>query len=196
MSNFLTVKEAVERTGLSDSAIRRVIYPILKADKHADRHLIEPNPADARALRVKGENFAWKISEELLDREMQERVKKVKVEPKAGAAASVGNEHLIAMLQMLQKELDIKNQQIESQNQLLKGFSERMHEGNVLIGSLQKQLSVGNSSPRSSDTVDVESAPASSQSERLQDSVPSKSKASPEKGTAKTKKHWLFRNLF
>ncbi len=42
------------------------------------------------------------------------------------------------MIQMLQMELDIKNQQIESQNQLLKGFSERMHEGNVLIGSLQK----------------------------------------------------------
>ena len=34
--------------------------------------LIDPNPADARALRVKGESFAWKISEELLDREMQE----------------------------------------------------------------------------------------------------------------------------
>ncbi len=195
MSNFLTVKEAVERTGLSDSAIRRVIYPILKADKHPDRHLIEPNPVDARALRVKGENFAWRISEELLDREMQERVKKVKVEPKAGAAASVGNEHLLAMLQMLQKELDIKNQQIESQNQLLKGFSERMHEGNVLIGSLQKQLTAGGSN-RGSEAVDAESTPASAQSERSPDAAAPKPKASSEKGTAKTKKHWLFRNIF
>ncbi len=195
MSNFLTVKEAVARTGLSDSAIRRVIYPILKADKHSDRHLIEPNPVDARALRVKGENFAWKISEELLDREMQERVKKVKPDPRAGGAASVGNEHLLAMLQMLQKELDIKNQQIESQTQLLKGFSERMHEGNVLIGSLQKQLSVGGSN-RSSEAVDVESAPASSQSDRSPDAVETKPKASSEKGTEKTKKHWLFRNIF
>ena len=192
MSNFLTVKEAVERTGLSDSAIRRVIYPILKADKHTDRHLIEPNSADARALRVKGENFAWKISEELLDREMQERVKKVKAEPKAGATASVGNEHLLAMLQ---KELDIKNQQIESQNQLLKGFSERMHEGNVLIGSLQKQLTVGGSS-RSTDTVDAQSAPVSTQSERSDDAAPTQPKASSEKGTKKSKKHWLFCNIF
>ena len=197
MSNFITVKEAVERTGLSDSAIRRVIYPILKGDKHPDRQLVEPNPAEARAMRVKGENFAWKISEELLDREMQERVKKVKPEPKTGGAASVGNEHLLAMLQMLQKELDIKNQQIESQTQLLKGFSERMHEGNVLIGSLQKQLAVGSSSPRSSDSMDVESVPASPQSAPASKDVPAEeTKPSSVKGKAKPKTHWLFRKIF
>ncbi len=110
MSHYLTVKEAVERTDLSDAANRRVIYPILKVDKHSDRHLVEPNPADAWALRVKGENFAWRISEELLERELQERVKKAKVEPKAASTASVGNDHLLAMLQMLQKELEFQKE--------------------------------------------------------------------------------------
>lgn len=194
MSNFLTVKEAVERTGLSDSAIRRVIYPILKADKHPDRQLIEPNPAEARALRVKGENFAWKISEELLDREMQERVKKAKPEPKAGGVAFGGSDHLLAMIQMLQKELDIKNQQIESQTQLLKGFSERMHEGNVLIGSLQKQLTVGGLS-RSSDTVDVASVPAAPQSAPASNEAAG-SEVKPSTSKGKPKKHWLFRKIF
>ena len=48
---------------------------------------------------------------------------------------------------MLQKELDIKNQQITQQSdliakqmELIGGLSERLREGNILMGSLQHQL--------------------------------------------------------
>ena len=185
MSKFLTVKEAVERTGLSDSAIRRVIYPILKADKHADRHLIEPNPADARALRVKGENFAWKISEELLDREMHERVKKVKPDSKGTAQGSSGDDYLQATIEMLRNELHIKNQQIESQGQLLRDFSERVREANFMIGSLQKQIAPAAPRQEPVDASAVENSEGDSAAHR--DHVD---------GTPPKKRHWLFRKVF
>ena len=69
MSQFLTVKEAARITGKSPSSIRRVIYPIIADDKHPDRKHVEPSPAEALKLRTNGENFAWRLSEELLRRE-------------------------------------------------------------------------------------------------------------------------------
>ena len=42
MSSFLTVKEAATLTGKSPSSIRRVIYPIIRDDNHADREQIAP----------------------------------------------------------------------------------------------------------------------------------------------------------
>ena len=68
MPQFLTVKEAAKLTGKSASSIRRVIYPIIEDDHHADRQHIEPTIEDVKKLRMKGENFAWRMSEELLRR--------------------------------------------------------------------------------------------------------------------------------
>src|SRR5438046_2006499 len=70
MAPFLTVKEAAQLTGKSPSSIRRVIYPIIHDDAHADRGHIQPSVEEAMQLRVKGENFPWRLSEELLHREM------------------------------------------------------------------------------------------------------------------------------
>ena len=70
MSTFLTVKEAAQRTGKSSSSIRRAFYPIIKNDAHPDRAHIEPSVEEALKLRVKGESFAWRISEEWLQREV------------------------------------------------------------------------------------------------------------------------------
>src|SRR5207237_4685740 len=70
MPAFLTVKEAATLTGKSSSSIRRVIYPSIRDDKHPDRDHIQPSPEDALQLRLKGDNFAWRLSEELLRREM------------------------------------------------------------------------------------------------------------------------------
>ena len=53
------------------------------------------------------------------------------------------------LFSMLRNELQIKNQQISEQSeliskqmQLINGLSERLREGNVLIGSLQQHLSL------------------------------------------------------
>ena len=212
MSNFLTVIEAAKLTGKSPSSIRRILYPILKSDKHPDRQHIEPNVAMAKSMRVKGENFAWKVSEELLRREIPEGEEKAKVEPKV---APIGGDHLHAFIEMLQKELDIKNRQIETQSELLKGFSERLREGNILIGSLQKQLALGDGSDRNrSDTVEVDSSSMptaetpkqgsneSASSTKTTDVSNTKSKVPLNKMTdtlaepPKKKTHWLFPKIF
>ncbi len=163
--------------------MRRVMQPIIKGEEHPDRGFIQPDPHEARELRLKGESFAWRISEELLDREMADRAKKVKPESKPTGGTS-GQDHLLAMIQMLQKELDIKNQQIDSQTQLLRDFSERMREGNILIGSLQKQLAP----VVRPEAVDVTSADRGDEGAAARrDSVD---------GTSAKKRNWLFRKLF
>ena len=185
MSHFLTVNEASKLTGKSPSSIRRILYPILKSDKHPDRQHIEPTVAMEKSLRVKGENFAWKVSEELLRREIPEGEEKAKVEPKFGP---VGGDQSPVIIEMLRKELDIKNRQIETQNDLLKGLTERLREGNILMGSLQQQLALTDGSSRNkSEAVDAETTTPSSE----------KPKPGTDTSTETPKKtHWLFRKVF
>ena len=187
MSKFLTVAEAAKLVGKSPSSIRRIIYPILQDDQHPDRALIEPSPDEAKALRLKGENFPWRISEELLRRHTPEAGAKAAGESKAAPPA--GGEGSAALLEMLRRELDIKNRQIETQNELLKGLSERLREGNILIGSLQQQLALPESSSRQRpDTVATEVKPV--QAEQGTEPTPASSTK------AKPKKRGMFRRLF
>ncbi|MBI2480668.1 MAG: hypothetical protein HYV60_19195 [Planctomycetia bacterium] len=183
MTKFLTVKEAAKITGKSPSSIRRIIYPILENNRHADRHHIEPDVATAKSLRVKGENFAWKISEELLRREVPEGREKAAAESKASTGN--GGDQSVAIIDMLRKELEIKNAQIATQNELLIGLSERLREGNILMGSLQRQLSLTDGLARNKpDVVDAESPAQKPEEGSGASAMPS------------TKTHWLFRKLF
>jgi hypothetical protein len=156
MTTFLTVKEAAKRTGKSPSSIRRIIYPILENDQHPDRRHIEPDVETAKALRLKGENFAWKLSEELLLREVPDGGAKPKAEH-GGAAGSDGQS--AAIIEILRGQLDIKDQQIAAQNDVIKGLSERVREGNILMGSLQQQLALTDGSLRKKPGADVRSEP-------------------------------------
>lgn len=152
MTNFLTVKEAAQLTGKSPSSIRRILYPILQDNRHPDRHHIEPDVATAKALRIKGENFAWKVSEELLRREIPADAPKSSTEPKVGTRSGQ-DASANALLDILRKQLDIKDQQIAAQNEVIKGLSERVREGNILMGSLQRQLTPPEASNRNTDDV-------------------------------------------
>ena len=167
MPRFLTVKEAATLTGKSSSSIRRVIYPVIEHDQHADREHIAPSVEEVKQLRMKGENFAWKISEELLRREVPMETEtdtgSKTSNPKQG---SDGNSELLAMLR---RELDIKNNQITQQSEmiskqmeLISGLSERLREGNILMGSLQQQLTLPEGSSRkTSEVVDASTQTAS-----------------------------------
>lgn len=147
MATFLTVKEAALHTGKSTSSIRRIIYPIIHDDKHPDREHIQPSVEEALQLRVKGENFPWKLSEELLRREVPTDSSSKKEGPASFAKASAhADGDLVAMLR---GELQIKNQQIVQQGELIarqmeliNGLSERLREGNILMGTLQQRLSL------------------------------------------------------
>jgi hypothetical protein len=152
VSPFLTVKEAAVRTGKSPSSIRRIIYPIIHDNAHHDRHLVQPGVEEATQLRLKGENFAWRLSEELLKREIPQGS-----EPAKGSnapATAAGSDEGGALLAMLRRELDIKNQQITQQSELIgkqmeliSGLSERLREGNVLLGTLQQRLTLPEAKP-------------------------------------------------
>lgn len=162
MPTFLTVKEAAELTGKSSSSIRRIIYPIIQNDKHTDRSHIQPAVDEVRELRLKGENFAWRLSEELLRREIPADAPGKGTGSQPHQQATDGNSGL---LEMLRRELDIKNAQIMQQSEMLSrqmelisGLTERLGEGNVLIGSLQRQLTLPESAPPKSNIVDTKSA--------------------------------------
>ncbi len=189
MATFLTVKEAAGRTGKSPSSIRRIIYPIIHNDAHPDRKHVQPSVEDAMQLRVKGENFAWRLSEELLRRQIPSDA----APPKGGGATAAPSHDDGELLAMLRRELDIKNQQITTQGELIgkqmelvSGLSERLREGNVLIATLQQRLVL-----------------TDGRRENVQQAEPIKTKrspsATPEKGStitpkpAKPKKGFLAR---
>ena len=182
MAKFLTVKEAAQLTGKSPSSIRRVIYPVLDNPKHSDRPHIEPSVKRATELRLKGENFAWKISEEFLKWEIPAGDTKGKTGPhKTHTSNTDGGS--AAMIEMLRQELGIKNQQIAAQNEVIKGLSERVREGNVLMGSLQQRLSLTDGSSRNTSGI-VEAAASKPDAEQGSDAPIAK------------KTHWLFRKIF
>ncbi len=164
MSNYLTVNEAAKLTGKSPSSIRRVIYPIIHDDHQPDRQHIKPNVDEVKKLRLKGENFAWRISEELLRREVPVEAGKPNDDGRAESLHRAAGD--VELLTMLRRELDIKNQQITQQSEMLSkqmelisGLSERLREGNILIGSLQNQLTLTDGSSRNEvDIVDTKSA--------------------------------------
>lgn len=148
MPTFLTVKEAAQFIGKSPTAVRRLIYPILHDNDHPDRSLIQPGVAEALALRTKGENFPWRVSEDLLKRVPPSESAPEKKATLASSRPS-GDNDAAGLLALLRKELEIKNEQITVQNgligkqmELINGLSERLREGNILIGSLQQRLAL------------------------------------------------------
>jgi len=146
MAVYLSVKEAAQLTGKSPSSIRRIIYPIIHDDNHPDRKHIQPSVEDALQLRMKGDNFAWRLSEELLRREVPVEAASEKI---IGGSATRPAHADTELLGMLRSELEIKNQQIAQQSELISkqmelisGLSERLREGNVLMGSLHQRLAL------------------------------------------------------
>ena len=98
---------------------------------------------------------------------------------------------------MLQSELEIKNKQITQQSELIgkqmeliSGLSERLREGNILIGSLQRQFTITDGRERmTSDTVTVES-PAPRRPREQHHQKPKKAPPQP------VKKKGFFTRLF
>ena len=196
MPTFHTVKEAAKLTSKSPSSIRRIIYPILEDDKHPDRHHIQPSPEKAKELRIKGENFAWKISDKLLRREIPEGESTTSTATKSSTHS--GPDNAAAIVDILRKQLDIKDQQIAAANDVIKGLSERVREGNLLLNSLQQQLALSDGSSRpKSDVVDVETPSSTPEKKDTADDRKTPS-VPPEKGSdaAPKKTHWLFKKIF
>jgi hypothetical protein len=136
---YLTVKEAAEKLGASTSAIRRRILPIARNAKHEDRGLILPTPSEVEEFDRTRTGFGWKIAEELVGR----------LTPAASASASkpkaptgTDGSPLSAIVEVLKQQVMLNQQQLQEKDKQIASLHERIHESNVLIGSLQQQLAL------------------------------------------------------
>lgn len=134
---FLTIAEASEKTGRSHSTIRRLIKTITETTGHADREGVEPSIKEVEVFKKKGENFTWKIREDIV-------IKNFPGAPSQEAKADANSAGKMKddILGILKKELGLKNDQIEKQLQVIQSLNERIREGNILMGSLQQRLSL------------------------------------------------------
>jgi hypothetical protein len=101
------------------------------------------------------------------------------------------------LLTMLRRELDIKNQQITQQSEMLSkqmelisGLSERLREGNILIGSLQPRHTLTDGSKRTKRSVAQADTAKSGVGES---SVKMKGKGAPKSAS---KKRGIFHRFF
>jgi hypothetical protein len=132
-TSLLTIAEAAQKTGRSPSTIRRLIHTIAESNDHPDRAFLQPTVKQVEAFKKKGENFTWKIAEEVVMKNFESAQlegKKLKT--------YAGND----VLQILRGELDLKNHQIEKQLEVIQSLNERLREGNILMGSLQQRLAL------------------------------------------------------
>lgn len=143
---FLTIAEAIEQTGKSASTIRRIIRTIADDANHPNRDGIEPSIKEVAAFKKKGENFTWKIRADLLTQQTDSALTK-----KKKATSDVSPD----ILTILNKELELKNQQIEKQWEVIHALNDRLREGNILMGSLQKRLGPPPETPTTESVVEA-----------------------------------------
>lgn len=142
MPDFHSIREATQVTGVSVTTLRRFIRAIVADEGHPDRGHLLPTVEDVRRMKVAGEQFTWKISAELLKREYGERAR-----AKAGSVEDFSPlGEVVALLrtqlQSADEQLKVKDQQIASQVEIIHSLNERIHEGNVLMATVQKQMAL------------------------------------------------------
>ncbi len=142
MSDFHSIREATTVTGVSVTTFRRFIRAIVADEAHPDRIHLLPTVDDVRRMKAAGEQFTWQISAELLKRECGERTRS-----KTSSGEDFGPlEKVVALLrdqlQSAGEQLKVKDQQIASQVEIIHSLNDRIHEGNVLMATVQKQLAL------------------------------------------------------
>ena len=154
-TSFLTIAEAIEQTGRSASTIRRIIRTIADDAHHPNRDGVQPSVKQVAAYKKKAENFAWKIRADLLDDNSGSALTK-----KKKSASDFSPD----ILTILNKELALKNQQIEKQWEVIHALNDRLREGNILMGSLQKRLGPPSDMQSAETVVETSTAKASGES--------------------------------
>lgn len=148
MDQHLTISEARDLTGKSESTIKRLLREIVAAASHPDRASILPPPDEVERRKAAKEPYAWKIDRQLLLRRFPQEGngREGSETTSQPASASPGGPLIVQILQeqlqskdeqirTLEKQLDRKDEQIASSN-------ERLRESNVLMRELQQRLSL------------------------------------------------------
>jgi hypothetical protein len=181
---MLTIREAADRTGHSTHKIRRLIKAIADQPNHPDRSQVEPNAADVQRLTAEGLQFTWRVTEELVRKELGDDAGTAETPRSEGSGA--GDSNLVALLQRaieakeqaearLFEQLRVKDEQIAS-------LSERLRESHILLQSAQKQLA----EPAKKSATTVESAKPAAANKQEKGRVPT---------TKRQRRSWFGRLL-
>ena len=146
MDQHLTVSEAREFTGKSESTIKRLLREITSDSQHVDRLFILPSAEEVERRRAAKEPYVWKIDRQLLLRRFpQEDV----VESGGAAVAGFVNAPGELVMQVLQEQLRSKNEQLRTlekqldrKDEQIASLNDRMRESNVLMRELQQRLAI------------------------------------------------------
>lgn len=170
MDQHLTVKEAVNLTGKSESTIKRLLREITSNDGHPDRPDILPPADEIERRREAKEPYVWKIDRQLLLRRFPDANESA---PEQGSQSSESatSSSLVsnAIVDVLREQLQSKDQQLRTletqldrKDQQIENLNERMREANVLMNELQKRLAIA--PPASAQTTVVDAQPEESAS--------------------------------
>ena len=133
-----TIKQIADEIGVSKTAVRKKITPELKT-KFAE------TVSGVIHISAEGESL---IKSAFLSSRSQTEFAGVSENQFAGVSGQVST-----LISMLQKELDIKNQQIESLTVALENTTASLHAAQALhAGTMQKQLTDGDSDQPEPDT--------------------------------------------
>jgi len=150
---MLTIREVAEKTGHSSHKIRRLIKAIADQAAHPDRLHIEPSADDVDRLTAEGVQFTWRVTEELVRRELGETVA-TPANEKAGPSSGRGE--AADFLNLLQRVTDAKEQaearlfeQLRVKDEQIAALNDRLRESNILMKSLQMQLPEASKVPTS-----------------------------------------------
>lgn len=149
MDQHLTVREACNFSGKSESTIKRLIREVNARPDHPDRGMILPPPDDVEHRKKVGDPFVWKIDQDLLLRRYpnDRSGKGSEGGREPGQSSSASSDDSGAVVQILREQLQSKDSQIgtlekqlDRKDDQIKNLNERMHESNVLMRELQARL--------------------------------------------------------
>lgn len=155
MDQHLSVSEAREFTGKSESTIKRLLREIVDDPQHVDRLFILPPAGEVQLRKAVKEPYVWKFDRQLLLRRFPQGDAAENGGVATGGPASTHTELVMQVLQeqlrskdeqmrTLEKQLDRKDNQIASLN-------ERMRESNVLMRELQQRFAIAAPKPVASE---------------------------------------------
>lgn len=123
MAQYLTVKQAVEATGKSDSTIKRLLTSIKNDPDSPDRQHILPSIEQYAQLQKSKAPFQWEISEDLLKRRYSDAFGAAEPKNEADAASqepSSGHDsRYVQHLEQQVSRLEESNDELRQQNSSL-----------------------------------------------------------------------------
>jgi len=146
MNAQLTVREACELTGKSESTIKRLIHEVVADNKHPDRDLISPSHKDLKARKAAKEPYIWKIDRDLLRQRYPEAAATgatdSKAAPTTSAASDILSDVLKKQLEAMDRQIRTLETQLDRKDEQITALNERMRESNVLMKELQQKVAI------------------------------------------------------